>query len=137
LKKTSQNIIPLDPWQGVWYDGVVMHTTRSHTQHTGFVECIGYIQRVEQRKGTVMKANPEWIEQWQTAPHAEISVIIHTENDPRQYVQAAEAKGLSVIHVFSLTKTIAVRGFTQVILDLLEESWVTKIEPDRKITTMK
>ena len=84
-----------------------------------------------------MKANPEWIEQWQKAPQARVSVIIHTENDPRQYVETAQEKGLAITHAFRLTRTLAANGPAQIVLDLLHASWVTKIEPDQKITTMK
>jgi len=84
-----------------------------------------------------MKAKPEWIEQWQKAPQAQVSVIIHTEGDPKQYVETAQQKGLSITHAFRLTKTIAANGLAQIVLDLLQAAWVTKIEPDQKITTMK
>lgn len=84
-----------------------------------------------------MKAKPEWIEQLQKAPQARVSIIIHTKADPRQYVEAAQEKGLSITYAFRLTRTIAANGPAQTVLDLLCAPWVTKIEPDQKITAIK
>jgi hypothetical protein len=109
----------------------------SYPWQIGYICVSASLSRVGQRKGTVMKAKPEWIKQWEKTPQARVSVIIHTEGNPKQYVETAQEKGLLITHTFRLTKTIAASGPAQIVLDLLQAAWVTKIEPDQKITTMK
>ncbi len=84
-----------------------------------------------------MKANPEWLARLEETPQAQATVIIHTKDDPRQHTASLEAHGLTVTFAFRLTKTIAAKGAAYRILDLLQEPWIVKIEPDQKITTMK
>ena len=83
-----------------------------------------------------MKASPDLIRQWQQVPQAQVCVIVHVQGDPRQYVGAIGRLGLSVIRAFRLTNTIAAHGLACCALDLLNESWVRKVEPDQTITTM-
>jgi len=84
-----------------------------------------------------MKARSEWIAQWQTDAQANVPVIIHVDGDPKQYVETLIEKGLAVTHTFRLTQTVSANGPAQCVLDLLELSWITKIEPDQPIRTMK
>ena len=83
-----------------------------------------------------MKVSPELKEVLQRDPQAEIAVIVHVDDDPTQYVSALEAVGLSVTRAFRLTNTLAVRGSAGRISNLAEESWVTKVEVDQRMTAM-
>lgn|GEM_PF-2184194 len=83
-----------------------------------------------------MKAKPEWIETWQTAPQATVAAIVHVDGDPQLYVPQLERTGLSVTRAFRLTQTVAVNGPAQCLLDLLPLPWIVKIEPDQTITIM-
>ena len=83
-----------------------------------------------------MKAATDLLRSWKDHPEAQLSVIVHVSGAPAQYVDALAAHGVSVVRVFRLTSTVAARGPAHRVLDLLEEPWVDKIEPDRQITTM-
>jgi hypothetical protein len=83
-----------------------------------------------------MKASPDLIQVWQADPQAEVAVIVHVEGDPGQYVAAVEQGTLSVVRTFRLTRTIAASGTARSVLELLDQSWVTKIELDQEITVM-
>ena len=110
--------LDLVPW--VWYDGVVRN-----------FGCA----RIE-RKGDRVKASPDLVQAWRADPQAQVAVIVHVDGDPGQYVAAIEQRRLSVARTFSLTRTIAASGPACSVLELLDQSWVTKVELDQRITTM-
>lgn len=83
-----------------------------------------------------MKASPDLLRVLQEQSQAEIAVIVHVDGDPAQYVKAVGQLGLSVARTFRLTHTIAARGLARDVLALLDQPWVTKVEPDQTITTM-
>ena len=83
-----------------------------------------------------MKVTADLLGAWKSDPEAQLSVIVHVSGPPVQYVDALKAHGVSVARVFRLTSTVAATGPTCRMLDLLEEPWVDKIEPDRRVTTM-
>ncbi len=83
-----------------------------------------------------MKVSPDLIQVWQADPQAQVAVIVHVEGDPAQYVEAVKEHGISVVRTFRLTNTVAGRGPAGRVLELLQAPWVTKVEPDRRITTM-
>ena len=83
-----------------------------------------------------MKAATELLGAWRDAPETCVSVIVHVSGPPGQHVDALAARGISVGRVFRLTSTVAASGPAARMLDLLQEPWVHKIEPDRQITTM-
>jgi hypothetical protein len=83
-----------------------------------------------------MKASPDLLRVLQRQSQTEMAVIVHVDGDPAQYVTAIAQLGLSVVRAFRLTHTIAARGLAQDVLSLLDQSWVTKVEPDQTITTM-
>jgi hypothetical protein len=83
-----------------------------------------------------MKASAESVQAWLQDPQAQVSVIVHVDGLPSQYVEALNGVGLSVVRTFRLTNTIATKGPAGAVMDLLKEPWVVKIEPDRRITTM-
>ena len=84
-----------------------------------------------------MKVDPELEQIWQLAPHADAAVIVHVQGEPAQYTSAIEALELSVVRVFRLTNTLAVCGAAFRVLQLVDRSWVYKIESDRQITTQR
>jgi hypothetical protein len=83
-----------------------------------------------------VKASLDLIQVWQADPQAQAAVIVHVDGDPGQHVAAVERHALSVVRTFRLTHTIAARGPACGVLELLDQSWVTKVELDQKITTM-
>jgi hypothetical protein len=83
-----------------------------------------------------MKAGSNLLRILKGQSQAEIAVIVHVDGDPAHYVTATERLGLSVTRTFRLTQTLAARGLAQDVQSLLEQPWVTKVEPDRTITTM-
>jgi len=83
-----------------------------------------------------VKASPDLIQVWQASPQAQVAVIVHVDGDPGQYVAAIEQRRLAVARTFRLTHTIAASGLACGVLELLDQSWVTKVELDQKITTM-
>ena len=83
-----------------------------------------------------MKASPDLLGVLHGPSQAEVAVIVHVDGDPTQYVTAIGQLGLSVARAFRLTQTIAARGVARDVLSLLEQPWVTKVEPDQIITTM-
>jgi hypothetical protein len=83
-----------------------------------------------------VKASPDLIQAWQADPQAQVAVIVHLEDDPAQHVAAFEQHGLSVARTFRLTHTVAASGPARAVIELLDQSWVSKVELDQKITTM-
>ena len=83
-----------------------------------------------------MKASPDLIQLWQADPQAQVAVIVHVDGDPGKYVAAVEQRTLSVARTFRLTHTIAASGRACGVLELLDQSWVTKVELDQEITIM-
>jgi hypothetical protein len=83
-----------------------------------------------------MKAIPAVIKTWRQAPQSRVSVIVHTEGEPTEYVERIQGMGIDVIRIFRLTRTVAAQGAAQDILDLLDETWVVKIEPDQPVSIM-
>ncbi len=86
--------------------------------------------------GDHVKANADLIEVWRAAPQAEVAVIVHVDGPAEQRREDVVESGLAVERVFRLTNTIAARGLACHVLDLLESSWVRRIELDAQITTM-
>jgi len=84
-----------------------------------------------------MKVDPELEQAWQRAPQEEIRVIVHVQGDPALYTGDIEALELSVSRVFRLTNTLAVHGPAFRVLQLADRAWVSKIEIDQTITTMR
>jgi len=83
-----------------------------------------------------MKVAARILGAWKDDPEAQTSVIVHVSGPPGQYVDALAAHGVLVARVFRLTNTVAASGPAGKMLDLLDEPWVDRIEPDRRITTM-
>ena len=84
-----------------------------------------------------MKVDPELEQAIKRAPQALVSVIVHVQGAPAQYVGPVESLGLSVARTFRLTNTLAVRGAAFCVLQLADRPWVIKIESDRQITTQR
>jgi hypothetical protein len=112
--------LDLDLGLWVWYDGVI--------RNYGCVRIEG--------KGDRVKASSDLVQVWRADPQAQVAVIVHVDGDPGQYVAAIEQRTLSVARTFRLTHTIAAYGPACGVLELLDQSWVTKVELDQKVTTM-
>ncbi len=83
-----------------------------------------------------MKAGADLIEVWRAEPDAEVSVVVHVDGPAEQYREALAEFEFTVARVFRLTNTIAGHGLARQVLALLDATWVNKVEPDRRITTM-
>ena len=83
-----------------------------------------------------MKVSPNLLRVLQEQSQSEVAVIVHIDGDPAQYVTSLGQLGLSVVRTFRLTHTVAARGLARDVLSLLDQSWVTRVEPDQTITTM-
>jgi hypothetical protein len=84
-----------------------------------------------------MKVDPELEQTLKRAPQTDVAVIAHVQGDPAQYTSAIEALELAVVRVFRLTNTLALRGPARCVLQLADQSWVSKIESDQRITTAR
>ena len=84
-----------------------------------------------------MKISSDLLQVLQQQPQAQMAVLVHIDGNSGQHVAAVEQLGLSVVHSFSLTNIIAARGAACDVLVLLDRSWVTKVEADQTITTMR
>jgi hypothetical protein len=83
-----------------------------------------------------MKASSNLVHTLREQMQAQVAVIVHVDGDPAQYVSALEQLGVSVVRTFRLTNTVAARGLARDVLALLDQPWITKVEPDQTITTM-
>jgi hypothetical protein len=83
-----------------------------------------------------MKASPDLLRVLQGQLQAKVAVIVHVDGDSAQYATMLEQLGMSVVRIFRLTNTVAVRGLAQDVVSLLDQSWVSKVEPDQTMTTM-
>lgn len=63
-------------------------------------------------------------------------VIVRVADDPKSRLPQVMEHGLSVRHTYSLIKAVAASGLGTSILELAEEPWVTRIEPDEEVRTM-
>jgi hypothetical protein len=83
-----------------------------------------------------MKASADLIEAWQANPQAEVDVIVHVERPAAAHEKTLVDLGMRVGRVFRLTSTISARGRARVVLDLLQEPWVQRIELDAEIRAL-
>jgi hypothetical protein len=100
------------------------------------MDSVVFCSQLEQRESGQMKVDSELEQTLTRAPNAQVSVIVHVEGNPVEYTSAIEAHDLSVVRAFRLTNTLAVRGLAFRVLQLADEPWVSKIESDRRITTL-
>ena len=80
--------------------------------------------------------DPTFEERLQSNPTQRFDIIVRTVDDPRYRVAQAAALGLSIRHTYSLINALAATGPGASVLQLADESWVEKIEPDEEVRTM-
>ncbi len=83
------------------------------------------------------KIDVQFRERLESDPTQRIDVIVRTVDDPRARVSHVTAHGLYVRHTYSLIKALAATGLGASVLQLADEPWVEKIEPDEEVRTMK
>lgn len=83
------------------------------------------------------KIDVQFRERLESDPTQRIDVIVRTVDDPRARVSHVIAHGLHVRHTYSLIKALAATGLGMSVLQLADEPWVEKIEPDEEVRTMK
>jgi hypothetical protein len=69
-------------------------------------------------------------------PNAVLRCIVRTKGPPGVHMAALETRGLRVVYVSALINAVTVEGRASVILNLVEEEWVTGIELDKPVHTM-
>lgn len=75
-------------------------------------------------------------QQLEANPDQEVSVIIRTAGDATVHAAQVSALGLRVTQYFSLVPGLAVTGPAAAVLRLVDENWVSSIEPDQPVHTM-
>ena len=83
-----------------------------------------------------MKADSGLVQHLESMPDAEFEVLVRVADQAALYQTAVLEHGLTVRHVFRLTRTIAARGAGERVLALLGEPWVERIELDREVKAM-
>ncbi|RME45158.1 MAG: hypothetical protein D6791_11410 [Chloroflexi bacterium] len=82
------------------------------------------------------KLDPALKKRLEAEPTQRLDVIVRTVDDPRTRAAQVIAHGLSIRHTYSLIKALAATGLGVSILQLADEPWVEKIEPDEEVRTM-
>lgn len=82
------------------------------------------------------KINSEFRAELEANPITRVSVIVRTTGDPRDVADQVMGHGLAVRHTYSLIRALAAEGLASSVLQLAEEPWVERIEPDREVRTM-
>lgn len=85
----------------------------------------------------MMRVEAQLLEKLKADPEAEFNLIIGVKEDPAESASRLSAMGVEVRRIFSLTKTVAIRGKAAACLALANEPWVKSIEEDKKVHTMK
>ena len=67
----------------------------------------------------------------------QVYLILRVQGDPAQYRAQVEQAGFEVRRAMRLVPGFAVTGPASAALALADASWLTQVEPDRPIHTMK
>jgi hypothetical protein len=69
-------------------------------------------------------------------PDRPVQLIATLDDDPRRYESQLQAFDLDIKRIFTLTRKVALRGTARSFIVLGRESWVTKLEEDRLVSSM-
>jgi hypothetical protein len=86
---------------------------------------------------TMSKISPDLASRFRAQPDATVHLIVRLADSPADAVDRIRARGLTVRRQFSLIRALAITGPAGVCLSLLDEPWVTRIEEDQEIRTMR
>jgi hypothetical protein len=75
-------------------------------------------------------------QQLETDPGQQVAVIIRTKGQADALRAQVSARGLTVTQQYSLIPGLAANGPASAVLKLLDEDWVSSIEPDQNVHTM-
>ena len=76
---------------------------------------------------------PEYLSQLKKHPEALVRVIIRTQAIRPEYQSHIQALGLTLTHTYTLLPAMAAQGPAKAVLALLNEPWITQIEPDHPV----
>jgi len=82
------------------------------------------------------KLDPALCTRLARAPEQVVGLIVHTDGDPAPHMHRFSELGFTVGRKFRLLPGVSVTGQAQAALTLVKETWILKIEEDRRITTM-
>ena len=74
---------------------------------------------------------------WLEHPQKKVDLIVRVEGDLDQRSATLAQRGAEVKYRFRLTGSVAVRCSGRVALALLDEPWVTRVEPDRPVKALR
>lgn len=80
--------------------------------------------------------DPTFKKRLESNPTQRVHIIVRIVGDPRDRIPHVMEYGLSVRHTYSLIKALAATGLSVAVLELADEPWVEKIEPDEEVHTM-
>ena len=83
------------------------------------------------------KVDPVIRQAWLEQPEQPVDLIVHFEGEMGTVSAALSDCGVQVKRRFQLTHTLSVRCSSKVALDLLDQSWVTRIEADRAVRALR
>lgn len=84
----------------------------------------------------IKRIDPKFKERLESNPTQQVDVIVRTVDDPRNRAPQVMAHGLQIRHTYSLINALAATGLGLSVLQLAQEAWVEKIEPDKEVHTM-
>jgi hypothetical protein len=96
---------------------------------------VWYYEAVEER--TMGKIDDGLYQKLAAEPDQSVALIVRTAGDPQPHLQRLAELGLDVRRRFKMLPGVAVTGSANAALKLLGEGWVTKIEEDRPVHTMR
>jgi hypothetical protein len=82
------------------------------------------------------KIDPEFKTRLEATPIRRFDVIIRMDGDPRRFAENIIQHGFLIRYTYSLIKAVAANGLGASVLELANEPWVVKIEPDREVRAM-
>jgi len=74
---------------------------------------------------------------WREQPQKQVDLIVRVKGDLDQRSTALAGRGAEVRYRFRLTGSVAIRCTGRVALALLDEPWVTRVEPDRPVKALR
>ena len=73
---------------------------------------------------------------WSANPREWVDLIIHVSGDVAERAATLEARGCKVTRTFRLTRTLGIRCTGKMALEILEQPWVSKVEPDSPVRAL-
>ena len=74
---------------------------------------------------------------WLDHPQKKVDLIVCVKGDLNERSAALATSGAEIKYRFRLTGSVAIRCSGRVALALLDEPWVTRVEPDRTVRALR